>query len=282
MIVCYRRCKGRITNWINRIVQADDNNDVELNPPPTSLFFDTSINKPVANLVVKSDQEETDEEDPYSNIGLPPTTMAPTVPIVQQPVTVSNPSPPPSPVPQTSSNVTMLSDDEKETDEEQGYMQPAQFSRDSSVDQTGADNNTPVPSSLNTPQLPKQVKKPQKVKKTLTDMSRRFSAKIHNKQKSADNKQQESMVKAIQKKKKDLEMQPISKPLTPVAQAVTDRLYDDEKISKGRAVKKSSSKSTLNTSRGRGRPKKKIPQLILVLSKKENKKIKNKKSLYHI
>ena len=103
-------------------------------------------------------------------------------------------------------------------------------------------------------------------------MSRRFSAKIHNKQKSADNKQQESMVKAIQKKKKDLEMQPISKPLTPVAQAVTDRLYDDKKISKGRAVKKSSSKSTLNTSRGRGRPKKKIPQLILVLSKKKIKK----------
>ena len=34
-------------------------------------------------------------------------------------------------------------------------MQPAQFSRDSSVGQTGADNNTPVPSSSNTPQLPK-------------------------------------------------------------------------------------------------------------------------------
>ena len=39
--------------------------------------------------MVESDQE--DEEDSYSNIGLPPTTMAPTVPIVHQPVTVSNP-----------------------------------------------------------------------------------------------------------------------------------------------------------------------------------------------
>ena len=160
----------------------------------------------------------------------------------------------------------MLSDDEQETDEEQGYMQPAPLSRDSSC-QTGADNNTPVPSSSNTPQLPKQVAKPQKVKKTLTDMSRRFSARILNKQKSADNKQQDSMVKAIQKKKKDLEMQPISKPLTPVAQAVTDRLYDEEKISKGGPVKMSSSKSTPKASRGNRKTQKKISQLILVLSK---------------
>ena len=43
--------------------------------------------------MVESDQEEGDEEDPYSNIGLPHTTMAPTVPIVHQPVTVSNPNP---------------------------------------------------------------------------------------------------------------------------------------------------------------------------------------------
>ena len=68
-------------------------------------------------------------------------------------------------------------------------------------------------------------------------MSRRFSARILNKQKSADNKEQDSMVKAIQKKKKDLEMQPISKPLTPVAKAVTDRLYNEDKISKGGPVK---------------------------------------------
>ena len=40
--------------------------------------------------MVESDQEE---EDPYSNIGLPPMTMAPTIPIVHQPVTVSNPIP---------------------------------------------------------------------------------------------------------------------------------------------------------------------------------------------
>ena len=105
--------------------------------------------------MVESDQEEVEEEDPYSNIGLPPTTMAPTVPTVEQPVTISNPSPSPSPVPQTSSSVIMLSDDAQETDEEQGYMQPAPLSRDSSC-QTGADNNTPVPSSSNTPQLPKQ------------------------------------------------------------------------------------------------------------------------------
>ena len=73
-------------------MQADgDNTDVEPHPPPTGLFVDTSINRPsAANLVVESDQEEGDEEDPYSNIGLPPTIMALTVPIVHQPVTVSN------------------------------------------------------------------------------------------------------------------------------------------------------------------------------------------------
>ena len=32
-------------------------------------------------------------------------------------------------------------------------------------------------------------------------------------------------------------MQTISKPLTPVAQAVTDRLYNEDKISKGGPVK---------------------------------------------
>ena len=32
-------------------------------------------------------------------------------------------------------------------------------------------------------------------------------------------------------------MQPISRPLTPVAQAATDRLYNDDKISKGGPVK---------------------------------------------
>ena len=74
-------------------MQTDgDNTDVEPHPLPTSLFVDTSINRPsTSNLMVESDQEEGDEEDPYSNIGLPPTSMAPTVPIVHQPVTVSNP-----------------------------------------------------------------------------------------------------------------------------------------------------------------------------------------------
>ena len=84
--------------------------------------------------MVESDQED---EDPYSNIGLPPTAMAPTVPIVHQPVTVSNPL-------QRGSSVVMLSDNEQDTDEEQGanqYMQPLALqvptsvkSTDSSVD----------------------------------------------------------------------------------------------------------------------------------------------------
>ena len=75
-------------------------------------------------------------------------------------------------------------------------------------------------------------------------MSRRFSARILNKQKSSDNKEQDIMDKAMEKKKKDLEMLPISKSLTPVAQAVTDRLYNEAKISKGGPVKKSNSKTT--------------------------------------
>ena len=72
MICCYKKCKGRITSWFNRIMQAaDDNISVELHPSPISLFVDTSINRPsAANLMVESDHE--DEEDPYSNIGLPP------------------------------------------------------------------------------------------------------------------------------------------------------------------------------------------------------------------
>ena len=90
-----------------------------------------------------------------------------------------------------------------------------------------------------------------KVKKTLTDISRRFSKRILlKKQKGGDNQSQET-VKGKQKKK-DLEMQTISKPLTPVAQAVTDRLYNEDKISKGGLVKKSNTKAT----RGRGRSRK--------------------------
>ena len=165
-------------------MQADsDNIAVKPHPSPISLFVDTSINGPSAsNLMVESDQE--DEEDPYSNIGLPPTTMAPTVPIVHQPVTVSNPL-------QRSSSVVMLHDDEQDTDEEQGanqYMQPLALqvptsvkSTDSSVDNvpsTQANTITPLPSTSNEPQLHQQVPKPQKVKKTLTDISRRFSKRI--------------------------------------------------------------------------------------------------------
>ena len=47
-------------------------------------------------------------------------------------------------------------------------------------------------------------------------------------------------------------MQTISKPLTPVAQVVTDRIYNEDKISIGGPVKKSSTKAT----RGRGRSRK--------------------------
>ena len=66
-----------------------------------------------------------------------------------------------------------------------------------------ADTITPVPSSSNEPQLPQQVTKPQKVKKTLTDICRRFSARILlNKQKSGNNKEQKT-VKGKQKKKGD-------------------------------------------------------------------------------
>ena len=212
MIFCYKKCKGRITNWLNRIVPADANNDVEPNPPPppTSLFVDTSINRPVTNLMIESDQEEqeADEEDPYSNIGrLTPINMHSNIP---QPVTESNPSPSTSPLPQTSSSVVMLSDDEQETDEEQGYMKPVQSS--SVVGERESDKNSPVPSSSNTLQLPKQLAKPQKLKKTLNYMSRRFSARILNKQNSSDNKEQDIMDKAMEKKKKDLEMLPLSKP----------------------------------------------------------------------
>ena len=159
-------------------MQADsDNIAVKPHPSPISLFVDTSKNRPSAsNLMVESDQE--DEEDPYSNIALPPTTMAPTVPIVHQPVTVSNP-------------LQMLSDDEQDTDEEQGanqYMQPLTLqvptsvkSTDSSVDNvpsTQANTITTLPSTSDDPQLPQQVPKPQKVKKTVTDISRRFSKRI--------------------------------------------------------------------------------------------------------
>ena len=277
MIFCYKKCKGRITNWLNRIVPADANNDVEPNPPPPiSLFVDTSINRPVTNLMIESDQEEQegDEEDPYSNIGgLSPINMHSNIP---QPVTESNPSPSTSPLPQTSSSVVMLSDDEQETDEEQGYMKPVQSS--SVVGERETDKNTPVPSS-NTLQFPKQLANPQKLKTTINYMSRRFSARILNKQKSSDNKEQDIMDKAMEKKKKDLEMLPISKPLTPVAQAVTDRLYNEAKISKGGPVKKSNSKTTTKATRGRGRPRK-IPQLILVLSERERER--KNKSLYLI
>ena len=164
MICCYKKCKGRITSWFNRIMQADDDNiSVEPHSSPISLFVDTSINRPsAANLMVESDEE--DEEDPYSNIGLPPTTMAPTVPIVHQPVTVSNPL-------QRSSSVVMLSDDEQDTDEEQRanqYVQPIALQVHTSVKSTDnvpstqANTITPVPSTSNDPQLPQQLPKQQK------------------------------------------------------------------------------------------------------------------------
>ena len=139
-------------------MQADEDNiSVETYPSSISLFVDTSINRPsAANLMVESDEE--DKEDPYSNIGLPPTTMAPTVPIVHQPVTVSNPL-------QRSSSVVMLSDDEQDTDEEQRanqYVQPIALQVHISVKSTDnvpstqANTITPVPSTSNDPQLPQE------------------------------------------------------------------------------------------------------------------------------
>ena len=81
------------------------------------------------------------------------------------------------------------------------------------------------------------------MKKTITDVSKRFSTRILlKKQKSG--KEQET-VKGKQNKK-DLEM------LTPVAQAVTDRLYNDDNIYKGGPVKS----LVLKATRGRGRPRK--------------------------
>ena len=168
-----------------------DNTTVEPIPPPISLFVDTSMNRPsAANLMVESDQE--DEEHPYSNIGLPPTTMASTVPTVHQSLTVSN-------LPQRSSSVVMLSDDEQDTHEEQGanqYMQPVASQVSTSVkstDSSPAKTQAPIPSSSlqvdtitlipssssNEPQLPtKQVSKQQKVKNTTSDIGRRFSTRI--------------------------------------------------------------------------------------------------------
>ena len=58
-------------------------------------------------------------------------------------------------------------------------------------------------------------------------------------------------------------MQTISKPLTPVAQAVTDRLYNEDKISKDGRVKKSSTKAT----RGGGRSKKNSSEKIVLYKK---------------
>ena len=203
MICCYKKCKGRITSLFNRIMQADDDIiSVEPHPSPISLFVDTSINRPsAANLMVESDEE--DEEDSYSNIGLPPTTMAPTVPIVHQPVPVSNPL-------QRSSSVVMLSNDEQDTDEEQRanqYVQPIALQVHTSVKSTDnapssqANTITPVPSTSNDPQLPQQLPKQQKVKKTLTDISRRFSKRILLKNQKDGNNQGQELLKVNRKRK---------------------------------------------------------------------------------
>ena len=134
----------------------------------------------------------------------------------------------------------MLSDDEQDIDEEQRanqYVQPIALQVHTSVKSTDnvpssqANTITPVPSTSNDPQLPQQLPKQQKVKKTLTDISRRFSKRILLKKQKDGNNQGQETVKGKQKKK-DLEMQTISKPLTPVAQAVTDRLYNEDKYLK--------------------------------------------------
>ena len=132
---------------------------------------------------------------------------------------------------------------------------------DTSADKTSApisstqvDTITQIPSSTNELQLTQKVSKQKDVKNIVTD-GKRYFTRFQKKQKSGDNQVQET-VKGKQKKK-DLEMQIISKPLIPAAQAVTDRLYNEDKISKGGPFKKSGTKSTPKASKGRGRPKKK-------------------------
>ena len=194
---------------------GDNNTTDEPNPPPISLFVDTSINRPsTSNLMVESDQE--DEEDPYSNIGISPTAMAPTAPIVNEPITVSIQSL------RKNSSVVMLSDDEQDTDQEQEsnqYMQPVSSqmstsinSTDTSADKTSApisstqvDTITQIPSSTNELLLPQKVSKQINVKNIVTDIGKRYFTRFQKKQKSGDNQVQET-VKGKQKKK-DLEMQ---------------------------------------------------------------------------
>ena len=87
----------------------------------------------------------------------------------------------------------MLSDDEQDTDEEQRanqYVQPIALQVHTSVKST--DNVPSTQAKTITPsndtQLPQQLPKQQKVKKTLTDISRRFSKRILlKKQKDGNN-----------------------------------------------------------------------------------------------
>ena len=73
------------------------------------------------------------------------------------------------------------------------------------VPSTQAKTITPVPSTSNDPQLPQQVPKQQKVKKTLTDISRRFSKRILLKKQKDGNNQGQETVKGKQKKKTEKE-----------------------------------------------------------------------------
>ena len=73
------------------------------------------------------------------------------------------------------------------------------------VPSSQANTITPVPSTSNDPQLPQQLPKQQKVKKTLTDISRRFSKRILLKKQKDGNNQGQETVKGKQKKK-DFEM----------------------------------------------------------------------------
>ena len=160
--------------------------------------------------MVESDQE--DEEDPYSNIGIPPTTMASTAPFVNESLTVFTESL------RRNSSVVMLSDDEQDTDQEQEtnqYMQPVSSqmstsldSTDTSADKTSApisstqvDTITQVPSSTNELQLPQKVSKQKNVKNIVTDIGKRYFTRFQKKkQKSGDNQVQET-VKGKQKER---------------------------------------------------------------------------------
>ena len=122
--------------------------------------------------------------------------MAPTAPIVNEPLTVSTQSL------RRNSSVVMLSDDEQDTDQEQEtnqYMQPVSSqmstsinSTDTSADKTSpisstqVDTITQIPSSTNELQLPQKVSKQKTVKNIVTDIGKRYFTRFQKKNKKME------------------------------------------------------------------------------------------------